>query len=234
MWRHVFSTLLVGACVTSCGSNKSPDSVAMTSVGAASTVTSTVLPATTRPSLGSVNDPTLDTLGPVHVDQPCPQSDPAGGTGQGVAAESSRLEPMLGQVLAYGQQHADQFGSYGLVWQSADDASVFISFIANVDEHRDALARIAQFPDKLVVCQAALGSDQAAALLARLTVDLEGKWVTIGSTGEAVVIGLPAGEDELASDLRTRYGDAVKVTVGVSAPQGLTGHTGHVRRLHDR
>jgi hypothetical protein len=62
-----------------------------------------------------------------------------------VAAESSRLEPMLGQVLAYGMQHADQFGGYGLVWQSADDASVFISFTKNVGEHRAALARSVPF-----------------------------------------------------------------------------------------
>ena len=135
-------------------------------------------------------------------------------------AESSRLEPMLGQALAYGQQHADQFGSYGLVWQGADDASVFISFTANVDEHRDALAHVVQFPDELVVCQAALPGDQAAALLARLMVDLEGKYVSIGSTGEAVVIGLPAGEDELAADLTARYGDAVKATVGAPAHEG--------------
>jgi hypothetical protein len=116
---------------------------------------------------------------------------------------------MLGQVLAYGTQHADQFGTYGLVWQSADDASVFISFTSNINEHRDALAHIVQFP-----------GDLAAALLVRLKVDLEGKYVSIGSTGEAVVIGLPAGEDELASDLSARYGDAVKVTVGVSVSQG--------------
>ena len=231
MWRQVISTLFVGACVVSCGSNKTPENAAVPSVDAASTVPSMVLPATTQPSLESAttvlpgttqaslvtaNDAALDAFVPVHVDQPCPQSDPAGGTGPAVGTESSRLEPMLGQVLAYGQQHADQFGSYGFVWQSADDASVFISFTANVDEHRDALARIVQFPDQLVVCQAALPGDQAAALLARLTTELEGKWVTIGSTGESVAIGLPSGQDELAEDLKTRYGDAVKVTVGVS------------------
>jgi hypothetical protein len=111
---------------------------------------------------------------------------------------------MLGQALAYGTQHADQFGSYGLVWQSADYVSVFISFTTNVHEHRDALAHIVPFSDELVVCQAALPADQAAALLARLTIDLEGEYVSIGSTGDAVAIGLPAGEDELASDLNSR------------------------------
>ena len=176
----------------------------------------TVVPATTQASLVTANDSALDALVPVHVDYPCPQPDPAGGTGPAALAESDRLEPMVGQVLPYGQQHADEFGSYGSVWLSADDASVFISFTANVNEHRDALAHIVQFPDELVVCQAALPGDQAAALLARLTTELEGKWVTIGSTGESVAIRLAPGEDELAEDLKTRYGDAVKVTVGVS------------------
>ncbi len=41
-------------------------------------------------------------------------------------AEMSKLEPMLGVVLAYGGERPDEFGSYGLVWQGTNDASVFI------------------------------------------------------------------------------------------------------------
>ncbi len=49
-----------------------------------------------------------------------------------------------------------QFGSYGLIWHSETDASVFISFAGELAGHRTALSGIVEFPEELIVCQVAL------------------------------------------------------------------------------
>ena len=49
------------------------------------------------------------------MSEPCRESDGVTGGRANPGAEQRRLEPMLGQVLAYGGDHADQFGGYGLV-----------------------------------------------------------------------------------------------------------------------
>lgn len=85
------------------------------------------LPATTVLVPPDPNAAPVVSVVPIEVVEPCPESAPSSDGGKGMPAESSRLEPMLGQVLAYGGQHRDQFGSYGLVWDGAD-ASVFVSF----------------------------------------------------------------------------------------------------------
>ena len=129
-------------------------------------------------------------------------------------AEVARLEPMLSQVLAYGGQHADEFGSYGLIWQAVDDASVFISFTSDLDVHRDDLNDLVSYPDELIVCQVAVSGDVARALMAKLTDDLQGHFESVGLLGMGgVEIVLMPGEQALADELVAKYGDAVEVTV---------------------
>jgi hypothetical protein len=157
------------------------------------------------------------TVMPVYVDEAvrCPDitAPLAGSDGDGIA-EATRLEPMLGQVLAYGGQHRDQFGTYGLVWHSGGDASVLISLTANLDAHRSALAGQVPYPDELIVCQAALSGDANLALQALLVDELAGRFVSIGQGFGAVAIVLPAAEAQLATDLTARYGDIVSITFG--------------------
>ena len=76
-------------------------------------------------------------------------------------AEAPRLEPMLGQVLAYGTQHSDQFGSYGLIWHEDGSASVFVSFTADLNVHRSASRRPSTIPDDSIVCQVAVNEATA-------------------------------------------------------------------------
>ena len=107
-----------------------------------------------------------------------------------------------------------EFGSYGLIWHSSNDASVFIAFTTNVDEHRDELERIVALPDELIVCQVAVSADVARALYAELVDELmpaHAAAVGLGATGVEVTL-LP-GEETLAKQLAERYGDAVTVTI---------------------
>jgi hypothetical protein len=186
--------------------------------GADSVVPDTVLlPASTLLVTPTIGSGPLVLPEPVSVSEPCPNSIPLTQEGDGSAmiAESSRLEPMIGVVLAYGSAHPDEFGSYGFVWHGDGDASVFVSFTGHLDEHRSELADMVEFPDELIVCQVALPGEASQALSAALTAELAGRFLSISQGGGPVQITLPATEEALAGELVDRYGDAVELTVGV-------------------
>ncbi len=171
------------------------------------------LPATTVMVPPDPNAAPVVSVAPFEVVEPCPQSDPSSDGGQGVLAESSRLESMLGQVLAYGGQRPDQFGSYGLVWDG-EDASVFVSFTSDLDAHRVALQGTVDHPDELIVCQVAMSGVVAQAVQATLTAELAGRFVSIGRGMGPLEVTLAPTEAQLAGELVARYGDAIEVTVG--------------------
>ncbi len=163
------------------------------------------------------NDALVASVEPTQVTEPCPAS--TGGP-DGTAAmqtELARLEPMLGTVLAYGGKHPDEFGSYGLIWQATNDASVFISFTADLDVHREALNSLVAYPDELIVCQVAVSGDVARALMVKLTDDLQGRFFSVGLGAGGVEVVLKAGEEVLADQLVADYGDAVSVSVCADA-----------------
>jgi hypothetical protein len=102
------------------------------------------LPVTTvfRPTTGGAP---VESLPPIEVREPCPHSDAPAGSAGAMTTESSRLEPMLAQVLAYGGEHPDEFGSYGLIWHAGGDASVFIALTGFVGGwfHADQIVKVA-------------------------------------------------------------------------------------------
>lgn len=152
------------------------------------------------------------------VDELCPERpvDVSANESTAMVAEASRLEPTLGVVLQYGQEHPAMFGGYGLHWWSSADASVFASFTQDIDEHRAALAELVPFPDELIVCQAAASESERLALDATLRRELDGRFTSLasGSTGGALSVTLNATEEALAGELVERYGAAVELTVG--------------------
>jgi hypothetical protein len=177
----------------------------------------TMLPATSLVGASPPVSVDTDGIAPVQVVEPCPVPEPGTpGTGD-VQTEVGRLEPMLGQVLAYGGQHPDEFGNYGLVWHGDGDASVVISFTSNLDAHRSALRSEVAYPDELIVCQVAISGAHAQALSAKLVNDLAGRFQSIGQGIGPIEVVLNAGEDALADQLADDYGDAVRVTVCADA-----------------
>ena len=159
------------------------------------------------------NDALVASVEPTRVTEPCPDSQSDTGEFGQTAAEQTRLEPMLGQVLAYGGQHADEFGTYGLIWRSGGDAAVFISFTSNLEAHRQALRDVVAYPDELIVCQVAVSGDVARALMVKLTDELRGHYQAVGLGMGPVEVVLMPGEQALADQLVAEYGDAVKVSI---------------------
>jgi len=223
--------LLLVTFICSCGGTSSGPSAIDPSVAPTPTALPTTaphnaatsaLPATTVLVKPIGNDALLGSIEPARVTEPCPDS-PGGPDGTAaMQTELTRLEPMLGVVLAYGGQHPDEFGSYGLVWHGVNDASVFISFTTNLPRHRDALSAVVAHPDELIVCQVAVSGDVARALIAVLTDDLTGRFETVAIGRGGVEVVLRAGEHALADELRAQYGDAVSVTVDRRAAAAST------------
>ena len=220
----VQSLTLVGL-IASCGDPSSTTSATVPSIEsiapvasglpitASAPVPTDVLPGTTLVVMPTRDDGLVASIEPMFVTEPCPDS-PGGPEGTAATqAELARLEPMLGVVVAYGGQHPDEFGSYGLIWQGTNDASVFISFTTRLDAHRDALRDLVTHPDELIVCQVAVSGSVAQALMARLSDELQGHFSSVGVGVNGVEVLLNPGEQALAAQLLAEYGDAVRVSV---------------------
>ena len=130
-------------------------------------------------------------------------------------AEATRLEPMLGQVLAYGSERPTEFSGYRLEWIDPHDASVVITMVDDADRHRRALQDIVEFPDELIVCTGELSGEAAQQLLADLEPELKGRAFSRGkNTAGQVEIGLFADEQAFAQDLMIRFGNRIRLQVG--------------------
>lgn len=210
MMRGAAVLLLAGAlAIAGCGSS-TPSSPA----GAPDR---SVLPATTIALPPDPNAPPVESVVPVDVTEPCPASASVH-DGERMIAESSRLEPMLGQLVAYGAQHPDQFGTYGLLWHVDGTADAFISFTTDLDAHRRALEAIVERPKDLVVCQVPVNGATGQAIQNTLSKELGGRFLSIGSSGMGPVdVVLAADEEQLAGQLVARYGGAIAVRVGALA-----------------
>lgn len=229
--------LVVLAALPACGNDEHPGAfpgavvggarivAASTTAAPSATSTTAPLPATTAPPApptpGAVYSPRTWELSDADLDEPfCPdRSDRGPGTSgadpEAVIGESTRLEPMLGIVVAYGTEHADSFGSYGLHWIEFGDAWVFISFTHDIAAHRAALVGMVPFPEELIVCRAAITGDDVRVLHQQLVSDLEGRFVHVGMGNGRVTVGLYAQNEALAAELVAIYGDAVEVNVGL-------------------
>ena len=128
--------------------------------------------------------------------------------------EAGRLEPMLGAVLAYGQQHPDVFGSYGLIWHSATDASVFLGVTRDIEVHRAALGERVEQPDDLIVCRSALNDSGRRALVAELDPELRERAAGWSFGTDGVDVHLPDREERYAAELLARYGERLEIDVG--------------------
>lgn len=170
------------------------------------------LPGTTLLAVPTRNDALVASAVPMQVTEPCPPSSSGAGSDQ-MIGESAHLEPMLGQVLAYGGEHPDEFGAYGFIWHDGGDASVFISFTSNLDTHRASLQGLVAYPDELIVCQVAVSGEVSRALMAKLSDELEGRYMSVVIGMGAVEVALKPGEDALAAELVEAYGAAVNVEV---------------------
>ena len=231
-WPMICGILVALVATTSaCGSPATSSSLATmgaTSSVAPSVVTVTpgqaapMLPATSVMVPIAANDALVAAIVPTHVTDPCPAS--VSTEGDIDVSVATRLEPTLGQVLAYGGEHPDEFGNYGLIWHSGSDASVFAAFTTSIDQHRQALEQLVEFPNDLIVCQVAVSADAARALFAKLSSELVGPQtpaVTLGANGVEVTL-LP-GNDRLADELKQRYGDAVTINI-CHQDDGCVGH----------
>lgn len=210
--------LLATVVASGCG-DETASGTPGSSVDAGPSTVGAPLPATSTTTF-ETSDPSatpIVSLPPIEVTEPCPESEANGAGEQEMVTESSRLEPMLGQVLAYGSERPDEFGGYGLVWHGAGDASVFVSFSANVAAHRTALEAMVEHPDELIVCHVAVSGNVAQAMQDTLVRELEGRILSIGRGRGAIEITLAANEELLAGELLARYGDAVEITVGALA-----------------
>lgn len=219
MRSSVISVAMLATAMGACGSEPTQSvsdpvvSVSLTRTPNDSAETSQLAITTLVPISGApARD---DDLGwTVHpVSDPCPEAGGGSGPGAGMNDELARLEPMLGRALAYATGFPDQFASHGLIWHAAGDASVFVAFAGDIDQHRVALAEVVD-PDDLIVCQTPTSSADALRLQQHLGLELADTTAVVNASGGRVSVRLAAADEELAAHLDDEYGHAVQLQVG--------------------
>lgn len=153
--------------------------------------------------------------------EPCPArfeapEVPSGGDQSARLAEATRLEPMLGTVLAYGIAHPDTFAGYGLAWHTVDDASVFIALSGDAEAAEADLLLQVPYPDELIVCQAMFSDVDSATLREQVEERVDGhRFISLGEATDGVIeVVLDVTEDALAVELVQTFGGRVRVSVG--------------------
>lgn len=131
-------------------------------------------------------------------------------------AEAGRLEPMLGTVLAYGAAHPETFAGYGLAWQTADDASVYIALSGDAETEFAELRAQVQYPDELIGCQAMHSDVESAAVKAGVEALVAGHLFHSlhEATDGAIEIVLDVADQALANELVETFGASVRVSLG--------------------
>jgi hypothetical protein len=132
-----------------------------------------------------------------------------------VAREQSRLSGDADAAQGYGARHPDEFAS--LRYENGPRVRIIVAFTGHIAEHCTALRGLLAFPDEFEII---LAERTEADLLAmqQEVVGLAGPFLQSAGSGGAtgvIDVALRANGEAMARQIVERYGDAVRVTVGL-------------------
>jgi hypothetical protein len=144
-------------------------------------------------------------------------SDSAAGANEAesMMAESGRLEPMMGLVQRYGDEHRDTFVTWWLQWTDTSQADVVATFTGDLELHRDELATVVPFPQDLVLCVSPASADRLREVEAEVGEMVKGRFYSFGKGTTSVNVELAQHDQALAKTLVDKYGPLVDVRVGM-------------------
>lgn len=159
--------------------------------------------------------------GMVRVIAQCPAGDilPKGvvpGTPEfdAIVGAQARLQGTISQVQAYATTQSSTFGQ--LSFGGKNNATVVVSFTGDLQVHADALTKIVEIPNGVVVCAATETANSQVSLaneiLAHASGALTGGLLT-PATGRPVV-AIRADRRDVADDLVATFGTRIQVVLG--------------------
>jgi hypothetical protein len=126
------------------------------------------------------------------------------------------LQPDGDVIERYGADHADEFA--GVWFDNEPWVRIVAAFTDNIDAHCAALRDLVAHPERLEVVQ----RDHTVEERQRIRDEIEplmtpdGPIEELGNGNDHVSVGLRADAEDLASELWARYGDAIRLRVGVA------------------
>lgn len=135
--------------------------------------------------------------------------------------EEARLRKDLDVANAYCDEHAAE--SSGVRIDQGPPMRIIACFTDNISRHEQALRKLVEHPDHLVVEQVRFSQSE----LRQIVEEIQGiaRFPGVGCGVDHVSVMLGPGQEGLADNLRTRYGDILRIRHGivVAAPMRPNG-----------
>jgi hypothetical protein len=119
-------------------------------------------------------------------------------------------------IERYGADHADEFA--GVWFDNEPWVRIVAAFTGNIDAHCAALRDVVAHPERLEVVQHASTVKERERIRDEIMplMTPSGPIEELGIGRDHVFVGLRADAEDLAAELRGRYGDAVRLRVGIA------------------
>ena len=142
-----------------------------------------------------------------------------------ISQNQNRLQGDVEAVIAYAQQHTDEYGS--LRFENSPRVRLVIAFTDHLDEHCAALRDLLTYPDEFELVLAPVTEAELYAIQDDV-VAMAGEYMQgAGSSSDTVGVSLRADGEAVAAEIAAKYGDLVTITVGaLSYPDRTTGGFG--------
>jgi hypothetical protein len=129
-----------------------------------------------------------------------------------LAQDQQRLQGDVEAAMAYGQRHADEFGS--LRFENSPRVRLVIGFTDHLDEHCAALRDLLAYPDEFELVLAPVTETDLYAIQDQVMLMAGDYMQSAGSSSDTVGVSLRADGEAVAAEIAARYGDLVTITVG--------------------
>lgn len=192
-----------------------------TTVGPPAVAVVPVLPVGTGTTVPPSTVPAVHETGVVNVVARCPSTEnlPAGLNptspefNEFVVAQS-RLAATIQQVQSYANTQSATFGA--LRFGGKGNATVVVSFVGDLQVHAEALTRLVDVPNGVVVCPALQAASARVQLANEILARASGAMVsgTLTPTDGRPVVVLRADRRDVADDLLRTFGSRIQVILG--------------------
>ncbi|HZN13266.1 MAG TPA: hypothetical protein VFB78_03280 [Acidimicrobiales bacterium] len=130
--------------------------------------------------------------------------------------QSNDIQDDMKVVYHYGGDHAADYVDRKFDLDT-DPVSMVAAFVRNIDEHRAALSKLVAHPDRLQVIALPYSGQELQRIYGEISANMgdQETYYSVGLDFGAVTTQLHADKKATAAALHQKYGDALKITVGV-------------------
>jgi hypothetical protein len=127
--------------------------------------------------------------------------------------EQQRLESDMTAVQDYVRDHPGEFAS--IRWENGPRVRIVVGFTGHIEEHCAAIRAILEYPDEFEIIHQSATQAQLMAAMDDIIVMVDRSFQGVGLGAGVIDVNLRADGEDLAAEVFEKYGDLVRITVGL-------------------